>query len=327
MLLQDMIGGVDGFERLRKLKVFKKNGDTHLVMVGDGLHRLNDIIGGGSIIVDAWSNNHSTWQFEYTMDYSGEMIYDDIAVTENYVVVSAQTSGSTSPSYAPALFYYSLPISSGVSIFNTLGLNYIYTPYSLTDATLLQCNHSRLLVTEMGGDYFATVCYAVIRGSTQATIVTYYQDPVIWPISRYAYIPPSYFNGSYNEICYNKRKRSLYMPKFHTDYIERFSPPFTDVEIHEVNSVFLLMSMDTLDIKGDAVISGTETGGPSTKKIWTLDEASVNTCVNTYKIAAWEEAESRTQCTKFQYVYSGNLIEDRLEPIVESFDVVIKCQQ
>ncbi|MBR4229616.1 MAG: hypothetical protein IKR83_02770 [Bacteroidales bacterium] len=318
--IHDIDNGIDKFEYFQKLKVFKENGETHLVIVGNGKHIVNNIYGGGSIIVDVWTPDHIIWRFKYTMDYNNILNYEDIAVTDNYVVVTARDNSLQSN-----IFYYPLPTSAGMTIFDAYGTSPIAAPRYASDRNYLQCL-TNLLVTEMMNDEFVTVCKGILGDGTQATVVTYYQDPVTWPLARYAYVPPTLPLCSYNEICYSKRNKKLYMPKYHADYIESFGAPFTQVDMYQIANSYMVMSLDTLDIKGDAVISATETGGPSTKKVWVLDEKNTENCVNVNNVWTWQEVEVRGYQPVNQLIYQGVLGEELLRPEIESIDMEIICE-
>ena len=303
--------GWDSFESFRRLKVFERNGETHLVMVGNGIHVVNNTYSGGSVIVDAWTSNHTSWQFNYTMDYGGILNYEDIAITDKYVVISA-----IDDSWQPNILYYLMPAMAGMSIFDAYSPNPITTPRYITDHNVLMCNYD-WLVTEMINDEFVTVCKGILGDGTQATVVTYYQDPVTWPLARYAYVPPTLPSCSYNEICYNRRNKKLYMPKYHADYIESFGAPFTQVDMYQIASNYMVMSLDTLDINGNAVISATEIGGPSTKKIWVLDENNTENCVNVNNLETWGEEDVRWSQPMEQLFYPGTFHEELQQTEIE----------
>ena len=319
----------------RRLKVFEKNGDLHLVMVGSGEHIVYDekaidtadriSYNTYSAIIDIWTNNYSQWDMRYTMDYSDLMSYDDIAVTENYVVVTAHFTNPYNNYLSPHVLYYPLPTISGQSIFGLFTLpGPIYASGYFTEYDFIHCQAGTpLLISEIGGDKFVTACDAVILNSYPSTVVTYYQDPISWPTARYLYDPQT--PGIYSEIRYNLQNDFLYLFR-RSDYIERIGAPFYFANIYKVvNNLFYSgQSMDVLDRGGSVILSSTNMSG--IKTLWKFDESNPNACVTETDVPVETKNEVRGGCPKEQYVNKAFYYSDWLRADVTTNGIRIVCE-
>ena len=72
----------------RKLEAGYLNGTRHVVMIGDAL--------GTSHIVDARDLGSNQWNFNISTYSSGDDLYDDVALTDNYVVISSRDTAHDS---------------------------------------------------------------------------------------------------------------------------------------------------------------------------------------------------------------------------------------
>lgn len=74
----------------KRLEVFRVVDGVHAVMVGDWA----DATPTNSFIADAWKPYGSSYWYVAALKTEGKEVYDDIAVTDNYVVASASNYGS-----------------------------------------------------------------------------------------------------------------------------------------------------------------------------------------------------------------------------------------
>lgn len=319
-----------------RLKVFEANGDLHLVMVGMGTHRYDnkeatdssdrDTYTKYSAIIDMWTNGYVVWKMRYTMDYDDDMSYDDLAVTDNYVVVTAHFKNPNHNYLGPQILYYSKPTSSGQSILNpTSWPNPIYAPGYWTDYDYIHCkNGTPFLITEVQNDRFITVCDAMIENIQPATVVTYYNNPVSWPVARYKY-DPGVYAGTYNEIMYNSSNKFLYLLRPREYFIERLGSPYVYAEIIKMGSPdYYCLSMDMLERTGTVIVSGFDT--TDTKMLWKLDESILNNCVSINSVSVYNEDEYRAYEPKEQYVQSELFLGERLRVTVKKMIMEITCE-
>ena len=309
--------GTDMFSSLSKIKVYESNGDIHLFLIGEGQNSYGNAKGPHSLLVDAWTSNLSLWNFRYTMDYFDEHTYDDLTVTSNYLVVAAHNIGTINP-MAPNILYYSLPSTPG-SIFGLSSS--INTPTFWTEYAFIQCT-DKMLITDMGGNYFVTVCPALYRESTPVMVVTYYQDPLSWPIDRFIYSPHSTVN--YSEIAYNRHKKNLYM--LNPKELAKLGSPFTNLDIYTANGSYNWLSIDTLDINGNAVVSGFDPRDNESKKLWQFNENLVDDCVNVSPWNISNEIEYRGESPKLQYIFGNSMNESYVVPEVRREVLIEICK-
>lgn len=329
------ISGYDVYIEGFRLKVFEKNGDLHLVMVGKGSHRIDNkydvdtsdrtTYTAYSAIIDMWTNNHISWEMRYTMDYTDDMSYDDIAVTDKYVVVTAHFVNPYHNYLGPQILYYSKPTTAGYSILNPTSLSSpIYAPGYWTDYDFILCqNGAPFLVAEMEGDKFVTACNALIENCYPATVVTYYNDPVSWPMARYKY--DAGLMGVYNEINYNKYNKFLYLLRSNNYFLERIGPPFVDAEIVKMMSPdYSYMSFDVLDMHGTTIVSGFDSVDIMT--LWKVDENYLNNCIVVNNVSAFSMSENRSYEPKQQYVQETLFSKERWRVSVKKYDLEITCE-
>lgn len=298
--------GHDDILSLNRIKVYENGGYIHLFLIGEGQNNHGSANNPHSALIDAWTNDLSSWNFKYTMDYNDEHTYDDLTVTSNYLVVTAHNIGAINP-MAPNILYYSLPTAAN-SIFST---SPVYAPTYWTEYAFISCT-DRVLITDMGVDKFATVCSALYMETVPVMVVTYYHNPLTWPIDRYIYTPHSQLN--YKEVVYNRQNASLYM--LNTKELAKLSSPFTNLDIYTANGPYEWMSIDTLDRNGDAVVSGLEPPDGDSKKLWRFDESIVNECIS---LAPWNisnEIEYRGDSPKTQYVNDDYMWSSYIAPTV-----------
>ena len=260
-----------------------------------------------------------SYYLKYTMDYFDTNSYDDLTVTDNYVVVSGRFLNLHNH-MATCVYYYLLPSNSGNSIFDVLSMsNPRYVPRHWTNPALFWSNE-RILITDMAADSFATVCYAYDRDNNPVVAVTYYHDPVSLPIARYFFTP--YTTLQYRDVVYNRQTESLYM--LGSFELARLGYPFSNLDIYKTFDDIKWMSLDTLDNRGNSVISGSFYSTTSMKTLWKFEENPDN-CVTLSTVEIWKDEDDRISDSKKQFVYNGFLSVSSLSPIVTSHVMRIKC--
>lgn len=133
----------------RKLDVGHFNGTRHVVMVGDAIL-------GTSHIVDARDLGLNQWNFNISRYTDINDIYDDVAITNSYVAVSARDTADKKAH----LYYFNTP-ANGTSLLPQYGVPYLKPPHSSKVTVLLDC---------CGGD---TICYLTRSTSNRFFIGVY----------------------------------------------------------------------------------------------------------------------------------------------------------
>lgn len=311
--------GIDDIVTLDKIKVFERNGDLHLVILGTGQHYYNNTYSWHSALVDVWTNDMAIWNFKYTMDYFDTNSYDDLTVTDNYVVVSGRFLNLNNH-LATCVYYYMLPTIPGYSIFDVFSLsNPRYMPRQWTNPSIVWTTN-RIRIADMGADSFATVCYAYDHDNNPVVAVTYYQYPVSSPFARYMFTP--YTTLQYWDVVYNRHKGSLYMQGAFE--LARLGQPFSNLEIYKTPDQIKWVSIDTLDARGNAVLSGSTQGTVNSKMLWKFEENPDN-CVELSTWDIWKVGDDRISDSKEQYVYGRNMSITNLYPIVTTHSLFIRC--
>lgn len=322
-----------------RMKVFKERGNLHLVMVGVGCHvytdRGNKEPGDTtdrdystvcSSIIDIWTNDYTSWKMKYSMDYTERMWYDDIAVTDNYVVVTAHSIDTNDNYLSPLIFYYTKPVFAMQSIFDTYSSVSPITVNGLyADNTIVSCTYGTpLLVAEIVGDTFATVCDAVVKNQNPATVVTYYKSPALPPIVRYKYGHGGQLR-TYSEIKYNKYDGFLYLFRFHSNNLELIDPTASYVKNYTASGVFYSgMSMDVLNKKGFAVLTGSSAG--AMKMLWEFYGFSLNGCVSEVGMVIERIDERVYKLRERQYVIDVDIRNRNITPEVNIKTMRVVCE-
>ena len=178
-----------------------------------------------------------------------------------------------------------------------------------------------MLVVDMGADSFATVCNAIYRENTPMIVITYYQDPITWPWARFMFKPRT---AMCNEVVYNRNMGSLYLMNIYE--IASFGSPYTNVNYYYyINEPYRQNSIDTLDIRGDAVISGSNQLGNSEKMLLKFDE-NPNDCIGMIPWDVKDEREYRGENIKNQFVYFGRMSTYYIQPDISEYELIIKCE-
>lgn len=108
--------GVDYITDLKRLEFTYYSTELHLLMIGEGYHGESGKT-THDCIMDMWFPSISSLRFKYTIEDTGYLSYDDVAVTDHYIVVSAHSIAAYDP-LAHFLLPYAKPAGTGNSIFD-----------------------------------------------------------------------------------------------------------------------------------------------------------------------------------------------------------------
>ncbi len=132
---------VAGMKSMDKMTVFNNNNNPHFVYTGVLEYNHQSIVG------DALRNSSNSW--DYYMSYCinltelGELVYDDVAVTDNYIIATSRT---------PSLD------SGYINIFNKPQSYSTMFPYHFMYKKIGYNTTSPILITACDGNYYATLC-------------------------------------------------------------------------------------------------------------------------------------------------------------------------
>ena len=174
------------------------SGDIHMVMIGTGYPSKSSPC---SMIADAWLDAMGNITFKYTVESSGTYQFNDVALTDNFAVVSAMGLLSGITGSIHNVLYYKEPVLPNNSYFDSW---YLYqTPLWQADPSTLLASQP-IQITKMEQDGFATVCLSSFPGKIAVSI---FSSPTTPPIKRFILPYDDYFQ----EIVYNPQKLALFI--------------------------------------------------------------------------------------------------------------------
>ncbi len=254
-----MQGYLEFFTGMSRLEVYRVDDVVHVVMVGVGKY-VSSLKDGNdkadeyytSVIIDAWLDPVNGWQFDYTMDYEMILSYDDIAVTDKYVVVVANYHVDLETTEHCILHYYKQSTgNANVSIFPSSPM---YTPLIKTPSSLVNTNYNDAQIVATKVDSFATVC--VDFGGNNLNLkytVSLYSDPSIDPYQRFKFSDTTY---SLADIAYNRQSNRLCMVRANKScYLWDVFPFATNVN-KVTTGLYPWLSVDSLDNTGGFILAG-----------------------------------------------------------------------
>ena len=273
------IQSVHGREHLHsfgRMRVVKEYGATHLLMTGAAMYidTVNDLLYYPSLIADFWHCNNTPWKLDYIVDYFEEFNYDDIAVTDDNVVVTARELTYPLPNthnIVPYKRYTEENICQNIfQIQNGYSGEIVSMPIYHTPLGVMQVINN-ISIEAMEGSDFATVCFANIPGSGQQTVVSLYNDPTLSPALRVADNSSVYWG--YRELAYNRINKTLYMmPVSPDNLIRHITAPYTDlVTSEDISSQHAWFSLDYVPSTNRCVVSGSR-DDLSFRALWLFDE-------------------------------------------------------
>lgn len=197
---------------VKKIEVMDIGGSIHLLIVGNATCSSAPAT-PARYFADVFFNGN-TWKMEATLEHSGILYYDDVAVTDNYVVpVGHKNPANGEYIYAlpkpvapyTGLFFANTPVP-GLHIFNITLHAYAGSYCYIVDAS------SEFIIEHITNDIFATACYGQCIPSggssyVSGTVFNLYNG-VGLVNSRYCVAP---YNNIYGDMRYNPFTRSVYL--------------------------------------------------------------------------------------------------------------------
>ena len=318
---------IDRFNSLKKIKIFEAAGGKHIVMVGTGCYEDNDP-GSSSMIVDVIMPNGSSPILYYVMDYEMRYHFDDIAVTDNYVVVAACDEVTNSEaSGRHVLFPYIRPLNVSSNIFSpyivappfTMSTSVYSTPPSVFNVESVD----DIRIAGIASDTIVTVCNALIEEGSWRTVVNVYESPVLPPIERVNFAPTCY--NRYKEIAYSKKYSKICMVPNLIDeiYYWRFSSPY--VSHLKTSSDMLWQSIDEEPIKKSSVVLSGINRHSNIVSLWDFDDVTGDNCTVYDRIDTNNMYRKQTEDTVIQYWNRFSPRREQMYIYVKLDFVNVKC--
>lgn len=195
---------------LRKIEVLPpiSGTSTHLLMVGDAsCTKLPGWI--NRCLVDLYFDG-TNWVSAVSQAHDGIVYYDDLTITNNYVVVVGHKHGAE----GEYVFRYPKPTITFPNIFARagMGLNPFVYPYLFAGGVYAYDleTDQELLIEHLPGDRFATLCHGFYNdsyGRHEGTVLNLY-NPTPAVVSRYMV---SDYSSNYPCLKYSKKANSLYL--------------------------------------------------------------------------------------------------------------------
>lgn len=202
--------GNERITNLNKLEMHRVNNGERVYMVGESeyVNPVTLVTTPTHCIVDM-KHDVSGWFFDFVEEQSGTVLYDDVAVTDNCVVVVARKNGS----YAHYTHSFLKPASTFVNVLPSGFVPYYYGGTS--NGYYTDPNHP-LLLEHLFGDYYAMAEYTYVdfgvlpwdRGSTVSVYST-----ASMPLQR------TYISQGHNDTAYWKQKDLRYNPNVNKLYL------------------------------------------------------------------------------------------------------------
>ena len=221
--------GTDYFTGVRKIELMATPGGLHLLVVGEG-YCTSDPTHVNRFVADVYYDGYS-WKVEATQEHSGIAYYDDVAVTDNYVIPISHKNQSN----GEYVYLLSRPTMAYTGLFSynnpnpyPLISNYPVMAYAGFSCHIINMQ-AEIAIEHIVDDIFVTAYFGRYQpsgngGYYQGTILNFYNGSNV-VVSRYR-VPP--FSLYYNDFRYNPHTNSLYLlpePKnagISGEYIELF---------------------------------------------------------------------------------------------------------
>lgn len=224
---------------LRKIVVMNNpGGQPHMLMIGEATctHSVNLV---NRCIVDVYYDG-SDWEIAMTQEHESILYFDDIAVTDNYVIAA----GHKHPQDGEYLTSFPRPTNPIVSIFYGCIGSSGTMPWHVYSAGGMSCYTTAWdedhLVAHITGDIFATICHGGYSGSLPnnlgGTVLSLYNTAST--VYNRGYVSDS--SANYKDLRFNKYTNSLYLlpgavnSTLHDGYIEYVF----DATLSKVNHVY-----------------------------------------------------------------------------------------
>lgn len=220
------------FQNVKKLELMDIGGGMHILLVGES-YCTSDPSVVSRCLADVFYDG-ANWRMEVSHTHDGIIFYDDVAVTDNFVV----PVGHKNAANGEYIYDLQKPTVPYIGLFtaNTGSLvNHIIHAYGGYSCYIVDAS-SEYIIEHITGDIFATACYGMILPSgtssyVSGTIFNLYNG-VGLVNSRYCVSPHNYI---YRDMRYNIHTNSVYLlpgvgSVVPNEYIEFFlDPTYTSV--------------------------------------------------------------------------------------------------
>ncbi|MBR6049434.1 MAG: hypothetical protein IKP83_04640 [Bacteroidales bacterium] len=283
--------GTDYFTGVRKIELMATPGGLHLLVVGEG-YCTSDPTHVNRFVADVYYDG-SSWQVEATQEHSGIAYYDDVAVTDNYVIPITHKNQSNGEYVfllpRPTVAYWGLFSSISPSPIS----NYPVRAYAGFSCHIIDMQ-SEITIEHIVGDVFATAYFGKYLpsgggGYYQGTILNIYDGSNV-VVNRHRVAP---FGLCYNDFRYNPHTNSLYLlpdpssAAIPDEYIELFlDATYTSVTSAQRRSDLWVTDHYSLDACvhthpfGQAIISGNY----KDLSLWRHDPSAEGSCSKSKEI-------------------------------------------
>lgn len=195
---------------LNKLEMHRVSDGNRVYMIGESEFVASPTVTRHThCIVDMRYNVSSGWFYNFVQEKSATVLYDDVAITDNWVVVVARKNGT----YAHYTHSFPKPSMVGPTVLPSGFVPYYYGGTS--NGYYTDPNHP-LLLEHLFGDYYAMSEYTYVdfgvfpwdRGSTVSVYST-----ASMPLQR------TYISQGHNDTAYWKQKDLRYNPNVNKLYL------------------------------------------------------------------------------------------------------------
>lgn len=293
-----------------RLQVKRIDRTLHLFLIGWEASDSKDRRTYNSMVADLWRDVSGAWKFKYTVDRDKLFQHDDLAVTENYLVVTSTGGiGHLQPN-SHNITAFVLPNASqallGMGLLDCQPITgtppntMIALPYQYIDLSLVNIFNLNARVVAMEGDKFVTVCYGEAENIPSQTVISVYSDPTTDPYIR------CYFNSGaithIRELAYNQHLGRLLISPHCMDRLYWSDYPFANVTSDNFSDGESWFSVDYAGVKGDGVVSGSSYGYLS-HYVWLHDATSPGRCyyqvnISTAAMPEYQINDDLVQCMK-----------------------------
>lgn len=335
-------GKTDAVLSLRKIEVMPVPvGNPHLVMVGEAnCTNIPDSI--NRCIVDLYYDG-TNWISAVAQAHDGIMYYDDLTVTDNYVVCVGHKHWAEGeyvvPYYRPAPPYDNI-FDETASVYGIVPPYFLVYNY-LSGGVWSYCpaTNEEFLIENLGGDKFATVCHGTsseYTGIREGTVLNLY-DPTFSVVKRYM-IPE--YSTEYPELKFFNPKESLYLlPGNSSTCPDSYIEYFLDVTTLSVlaankhtDNTLVGASLSSLDAApmsfGAGLGQSCLSGDPGNMlHVWRHESSYNETCSHITELSPFFIKPSNGS-QGIQYEYSiGNQPAYSYLPPIEIYSVDEKCSE
>ena len=323
------------FTDVKKIEVMDIGGSIHLLIVGRAQCGSNPGQTDG-FFAEVYFNGSTFW-IESTLEHSGILYYDDVAVTDNYVVPVGHKNGSNGE-YIYALAKQTVPTTSLFSANNPSPYSPIigHTAWAYGGAyCYIVDGSSEFIIEHITDDIFATACYGKCipssgGGYVYGTIFNLYNG--VGTVNGRYCVPP--YNYVYRDFRYNKKTRSLYLlpgtgSSAPSDYLEFFIDPtfsfVTGVSTHIDFSATEYSSLDAC-VQSSGHAQAVLSGKNKLLTLWQNNPIVENNCSKTITTQFETETCGQNNSFKIDICYEGGSVAlTYFYPPLSNYSINIDC--